>query len=100
MQKDLREKVDSLSTIKIMDAILEKTKYLERFKKETEENLSRLENIKELRSVAREFANIRDFLENIALIEAEQKKGGVIKKEDEENAVFLMTLHSAKRIGI
>lgn len=96
LQKDLREKVDSLSTIKIMDAILEKTKYLERFKKETEENLSRLENIKELRSVAREFANIRDFLENIALIEAEQKKGGVIKKEDEENAVFLMTLHSAK----
>lgn len=95
-REKLKKITGNLSTLEIMDKIIEKTKYLERFKRETEENLSRLENIKELRSVAREFENINEFLENIALIEAEQEKGGVIKKEDRENSVSLMTLHSAK----
>ncbi len=58
LQEDLKEKAKNLSTLEIMDMVLEKTKYTDRFKRETEENLSRLENIKELRSVAREFENL------------------------------------------
>ncbi len=96
LQEELKERTQNLTTLEIMDIVLDKTKYLDKFKRETEENLSRLENIKELRSVAREFENLNEFLENIALIEAEQEKGGKIKKEDKENAVYLMTLHSAK----
>lgn len=96
LQEELKEKIQDLTTLEIMDAVLDKTKYLDKFKRETEENLSRLENIKELRSVAREFKNLNEFLENIALIEAEQEKGGKIKKENKEDAVYLMTLHAAK----
>lgn len=81
LQEELKEKIQDLTTLEIMDAVLDKTKYLDKFKRETEENLSRLENIKELRSVAREFKNLNEFLENIALIEAEQEKGGKIKKK-------------------
>ncbi len=96
LQEELKEKIQKLTTLEIMDTILEKTKYLDKFKRETEENLSRLENIKELRSVAREFEDLNEFLENIALIEAEQEKGGKIKKEDREDAVSLMTIHAVK----
>jgi len=56
-----------------------------------------LENIKELRSVARKLPHLQDFLESVALIEAEQEKGGRIKSSLlEKDAVSLMTIHAAK----
>jgi DNA helicase-2/ATP-dependent DNA helicase PcrA len=80
-----------------MDGVLGKTDYVAKFKKETEENISRLENIKELRSVAAEFPNIYQFLENVALVEAEQtSKQKRLNEEDSKNTVTLMTLHAAK----
>lgn len=90
-----------LTTLDIMDSVVEKTGYLSKYKRETEENLARLENIKELRSVATEFPNINEFLENVALIEAEQLDSGKIQSQvtnhqSPRNAVTLMTLHSAK----
>jgi DNA helicase-2/ATP-dependent DNA helicase PcrA len=76
---------------------LEKTNYLALYEKETEENLARLENIKELRSVATEFPNIHDFLENVSLVEAEQDEAGKVKGDyRKKEAVTLMTLHAAK----
>lgn len=59
--------------------------------------MARLENIKELRSVATEFPDIHEFLENVALVEAEQsdKKKVSINRESRD-AVTLMTLHAAK----
>lgn len=80
---------NNLTTLDLLDLVLQKTSYLELFAKESEENLQRLENIKELRSVATEFQNITEFLENVALVEA-----GPIKES--KNAVTLMTLHAAK----
>ena len=65
-------------TLDLMDSVLEKTSYLDKYKAETEENLARLENIKELRSVATEFPNINEFLENVALVEAEQDSKGKV----------------------
>jgi DNA helicase-2/ATP-dependent DNA helicase PcrA len=85
------------TTLDLMDGVLAKTYYLDKYKRETEENLQRLENIKELRSVAAEFPNINEFLENVALVEAEvsfsESPGSL---DDEKNRVTLMTLHSAK----
>ncbi len=91
-----KELVDpaSYATLDLMDGVLAKTKYLDLFEKETEENLARLENIKELRSVASQFPDINDFLENVALVEAEQE--ATIKNQDKSEKVTLMTLHSAK----
>ena len=84
-----------------MDAVVNKVDYLSKFKRETEENLARLENIKELRSVATNFPNIFEFLENVALVEAEQNSTSKsqdleFKSGDNNDRVTLMTLHSAK----
>ena len=81
--------IDGLTTLDILDAVIQKTDYLALFQKESEENLARLENLKELRSVATEFPNINDFLENVALVEAGPRN-------QTKNAVTLMTLHAAK----
>ncbi len=78
-----------LTTLDILDSVIQKTDYLALFSKETEENLARLENLKELRSVATEFPDVNDFLENVALVEAGPRK-------QSKNAVTLMTLHAAK----
>lgn len=91
--------IKDYSTLELLDNILKRTDYLTKFQRETEENLQRLENIKELRSVATEFPTISDFLENIALMESEQLDGGRIKRQSVDsnhNAVTLMTLHAAK----
>lgn len=81
--------IEGLTTLDILDAVIQKTDYLALFQKESEENLARLENLKELRSVATEFPNINDFLENVALVEAGPR-------HQSKNAVTLMTLHAAK----
>ncbi|MCX6703889.1 MAG: UvrD-helicase domain-containing protein [Candidatus Woesebacteria bacterium] len=81
--------INGLTTLDILDAVIQKTDYLGLFQKESEENLARLENLKELRSVATEFPNIDDFLENVALVEAGPRN-------QTKNAVTLMTLHAAK----
>jgi DNA helicase-2/ATP-dependent DNA helicase PcrA len=91
--------ISNLTTLDILDAILQKTDYLTLFQKETEENLARLENIKELRSVATEFPKISEFLENVTLVEAQQDSGGKIhdpRFQTPRNSVTLMTLHAAK----
>jgi DNA helicase-2/ATP-dependent DNA helicase PcrA len=78
-----------LTTLDVLDKVIQVTDYLSLFQKESEENLARLENLKELRSVATEFPNINDFLENVALVEAGPRN-------QTKNAVTLMTLHAAK----
>lgn len=81
--------IEGKNSLDILDEVIAATDYLTLFSKESEENLARLENIKELRSVATEFPNINDFLENVALVEAGPRK-------QIKNAVTLMTLHAAK----
>lgn len=81
--------IDNIPTIDIMDIVLKETEYLSKFKETDPEDYDRLENIKELRSVAIEFPKLIEFLEQVALVEM-----GSTKVVD--NAVTLMTLHSAK----
>lgn len=91
--------IEKHTTLELLDSILEATNYLSKYKKQTEENIARLENIKELRSVATEFPNINDFLENVSLVEAEQLGKGKIKTsltKEKEKRITLMTLHAAK----
>lgn len=84
------------SSLELLDHVLEKTQYLELFNKENEEDAARLENIKELRSVASEFPDLADFLENVALVEASYAPNRRTQGEDRKDAVTLMTMHSAK----
>lgn len=80
----------TLTTLELLDQILDVTKYLELYDANVEEELYRLENIKELRSVATEFPNLTEFLENVALVEKEEHRN------PDRKAVTLMTLHAAK----
>ncbi|RJR25939.1 ATP-dependent DNA helicase PcrA [Candidatus Microgenomates bacterium] len=81
-------------TLELLEEVLQVSSYLELYNPEIEEDLSRLENIKELRSVATQFPEINDFLENVALVEEEYLSEKAKNKKGE--AVTLMTLHAAK----
>lgn len=90
---------DTKTTIEIMDEVIKKTDYLSLYDEKVPEDKSRIENIKELRSVAIEFPQIVSFLENVALVEQEylpDQKLNISAKNGKPNAVTLMTLHGAK----
>lgn len=85
------------TTLKLLDEMLEATGYLELYDEKKEEDLSRLENIKELRSVAAEFPDLADFLEKVALIQHENLPQDEARvRGRKKNAVSLMTTHAAK----
>ena len=86
-QKD----INSATPLEVLEAVLEATQYLDLYKKEDEENLERIENVKELRTVAGAYASLPEFLESITLLEKLDKKSSQAKE-----AVTMMTLHSAK----
>lgn len=97
MIEDLRELKERIGIPELMERIILNTGYLEELQNEgTEEANDRIENIKELISVAREFVlrnsegTLEEFLSEIALY------SDLDKYSDEEDAVTLMTLHSAK----
>lgn len=85
---------ESISTIELLDLALKKTSYLELYDETDPEDKTRLENIKELRSVAIEFPTLASFLENIALVQAESTPDGKIV--DKKDTVTFMTIHAAK----
>jgi DNA helicase-2/ATP-dependent DNA helicase PcrA len=82
-------------TIEILDGVLKATYYLDLYDDKNVEDRTRLENIKELRSVAISFPGLTDFLENVALVEQEYSSEPQ-KNGERKNAITLMTLHAAK----
>ena len=89
---EVNSQIDKYSTLDLLDLSLSKTGFLAYIDDGTDVGKMRVENVKELRSVAEEFPDLTLFLENVALIESSEKPG---KKESSE-AVILMTLHNAK----
>lgn len=97
------DKNNDMSTLNILDAVIRQTEYLKLYDENDEDDRERLENIKELRSVALNFPLLTNFLENVSLVEQEypvnMNKVGMPdgsfdgKKKD---AVTFMTLHAAK----
>jgi DNA helicase II / ATP-dependent DNA helicase PcrA len=79
------------STQELMEEILDKTKYVDWLNDGSDESLYRIENIEELKSVAAQFVELSEFLENVALIESSDKPSS-----DVVNAVTLMTIHASK----
>ncbi|HSX58276.1 MAG TPA: UvrD-helicase domain-containing protein [Candidatus Saccharimonadales bacterium] len=93
--ESLRVKNETLKTLDLIDLVLEQTKYLSYLDDGSEESLARIENVKELRSVATEFPALEDFLENVSLVQ-ENYLPNQSKSGEKQEAVTLMTLHSAK----
>lgn len=81
----------SQTTLELLDEVLRVTGYLDLYDEADEEEAMRLENIKELRSVAEEWPKLTEFLETVALVEHRRDMAS-----GEENKVTLMTLHAAK----
>jgi len=90
-----KEHLSNLSTLSILDKVLKATNYLDLYNPKVEEDFTRLENIKELRSVATNFPQLTQFLENVALVEQEYLPDNPVKN-GQKDAVTLMTLHAAK----
>lgn len=86
---------ESKDTIDILDGVLKKTDYLSFYDEHDPEDKARIENIKELRSVAIEFPTLLQFLENVALVEQENMPDKLNIK-GKPDAVTLMTIHAAK----
>ena len=81
----------TLSTLELMEKVLADVGYVEYLNDGSEDGFDRIENIQELKSVASQFVNLEDFLENVALIESSSKPN-----RDNFNAVTLMTVHASK----
>lgn len=94
-QENLSES-SQFNTLDLFDEILKATGYLELYDPKDEEDLARLENINELRSVASLFPDLNDFLENVSLVEQESLPDKPATNGDKKEAVTLMTLHAAK----
>ena len=89
--------MDDKSVLDILEAILDRTRYLAQLEESTDpQDQARAENIGELLSVAKDFQDtnptgtVEDFLEQVALV------NDVDSFEQEESKVTLMTLHAAK----
>ncbi|OGH02955.1 MAG: hypothetical protein A2798_00825 [Candidatus Levybacteria bacterium RIFCSPHIGHO2_01_FULL_37_17] len=83
-------------TLKLMDDVLKATEYLMLYDERDEEDRVRLENLKELRSVALTFPQLDNFLENVSLVEQEYMPDHVKDEVGKKDAVNLMTFHAAK----
>jgi len=89
------QKLIDLTTLELLDNVIDATQYLALYDANVEEEAYRLENIKELRSVAAEFPHLTEFLETVALVE-QQYEPEIRKSATPRNAVTLMTMHAAK----
>ena len=97
--KERQKFIDKGKPLEILDLVLDKTGYLSTLKDDTEEGEERIENVKELRSVASNFESLIEFLENVSLIQHEYTpKGKIGGKNQEKDAVYLMTLRGERSL--
>lgn len=97
MIRDFQECIENgMGLNDLLQEVLEVTKYLDYLQEEPETYEDRVNNIKELSSMfikyeeESEDANLSEFLEDVALI------SDIDSYNEDEDAVVLMTLHSAK----
>ena len=94
LYEETKDKLDVCPTDELMEKLFETVGYLKMYDAEDPDDFSRLENIKELKSVAVSFPKLMDFLEQVALVESEYSEHE--KKTKDGSQLVLMTLHQAK----
>lgn len=90
MIDDLRASFESIPLTDLVDKVVIKSGYKEYLSDKTIEAQARLENIEELKNAASEFPSLSEFLQSVSLI------ADIDKYSAQENALALMTVHSAK----
>lgn len=95
-----KENLVGKSPREVLEEVIEETGCMGRFDDRDEEDVARVENIKELLAVSSEFEKISEFLESVALIQSEeladktQLRRGYVGRE--AVSVTMMTIHAAK----
>jgi DNA helicase-2/ATP-dependent DNA helicase PcrA len=97
---DLRELSETVPVADLTEAVLDRTGYIEALEQSSDlQDASRIENLEELVSVAREYdgmhedGTLADFLEQVSLVaDADEIPDG----EEHGGLVTMMTLHTAK----
>lgn len=89
---DMRENIENSNAAGLIDSLIRRLEYFEYLSDGTIQSESRIENVKELLSVARIYqdSGLEDFLEEVALVSDKEDT-----QELSERAT-MMTLHSAK----
>lgn len=96
MAEKLKTKKNILTPAELIDKVLESTDYIQLLDDGTDAGLMRVENVKELKSVALEYENLQTLLENIALMEGKITPEKSHEGKVDTNVVTLMTIHAAK----
>jgi DNA helicase-2/ATP-dependent DNA helicase PcrA len=94
LYEETKDKLETYSTNEIIEKLFQSVDYLKLYNIDDKEDFSRLENIKELKSVALNFPKLMDFLEQVALVESEYSQHE--KQTKDNRQLVLMTLHQAK----
>ncbi len=92
----LKTKKKRPTPVELIDKVLESTDYIQLLDDGTDAGLMRVENVKELKSVASEYENLQTLLENIALMEGKITPEKSHEGKLDTNVVTLMTIHAAK----
>lgn len=95
---DIRERVEEAPLHESIKFIMERTGFEKMFRDDGEEGQERLENLRELVTIATRYADVtgREAVERLledAALEGDQDE---LKKKEEQDAIRLMTIHSAK----
>lgn len=96
MMLDIHTKIATLSPSDSLDLITKLTHYKDQFNPKLSEDMSRLENIDELKSVTKKFdkfvgaEGVMAFLEDVTLVSDQDDI------DERSNAVNMMTIHAAK----
>ena len=96
MADKLKNKKKMPTPAELIDKVLESTDYIQLLDDGTDAGLMRVENVKELKSVASEYENLQTLLENIALMEGKITPEKSHEGKVDTNVVTLMTIHAAK----
>lgn len=96
--QDMQIKLTEMDLIEFIKYVLETSELLEEYKDPTDENVARVENIKEFINIAAKYKgesaieSLPSFLEDISLLEDQARQAEVVEKAK----VTLMTIHAAK----
>ena len=93
-QEEIHERIHDISTDELIEKVFDVTGYLSLYDKDDPQDIPRLENLKELRSVALKFPDVVELLHQVSLVESEYSEN---ERHNKGRAgVKLMTLHQAK----
>lgn len=94
LYKEVEQKEQEITTDDLIKLIFQRTGYLDMYDEEDPSDIPRIENLKELRSVAIRFEDVHEFLQQVALVESEYSQNE--KQRKSKQGVKMMTLHQAK----